>query len=148
MNAVWGWALTLGAFVAGYMAYSWAGLVLAFTVVVFWLLLQFNRSLRVMKLAAERPLGHTANAVMLASRVRPGQVLLDVIKLTHSLGHARSETGAQPEVFEWADEAGDRVRVTLQSGRITDVALQRATSAASPADDSTAAAAPSPAPGA
>ncbi len=148
MNAAWGWALTLGAFVAGYMAYSWAGLVLAFTVVVFWLLLQFNRSLRVMKLAAERPLGHTANAVMLATRLRPGQVLLDVIKLTHSLGHSRSEAGAQPEVFEWADEADDRVVVTLQNGRITDVALQRAAQALPTGDAGAAASAPSPAPGA
>jgi uncharacterized protein (DUF58 family) len=125
MSAAWTWGLVLVALVAGYLAYGGAGLVLAFTVVVFWLLLQFNRSLRVMKLAAGQPLGHTANAVMLASRLRPGQALLDVIKLTHSLGLPRSEAGAQPEVFEWADEAGDRVRVTLAQGRITEVTLQR-----------------------
>ena len=129
MNAWLGWGLALAALVAGYASYGWRGVVLALSVVVFWLLLQFSRALRVMKQAGEQPLGTTANAVMLASRLRPGQRLMDVIRLTHSLGHPRSETGADPEVFEWLDTAGDAVRVELQAGRITQVTLQRAAAA-------------------
>ena len=126
MNAWLGWGLPLAALAGGYVSYGWRGVVLALSVVVFWLLLQFSRALRVMKQAGEQPLGTTANAVMLASRLRAGQRLVDVIRLTHSLGHPRSEPGADPEVFEWLDTSGDAVRVELKAGRITQITLQRA----------------------
>jgi hypothetical protein len=45
--------------------------VLAVTVVVFWLLLQFSRALRVMRRPPARPVGTVPNAVMLHARLRP-----------------------------------------------------------------------------
>ena len=65
MNPVVGWGLALVAVVAGWLGYGWRGLVLAVTVIVFWLLLQFSRSLRALQRAGQRPVGTVANAVML-----------------------------------------------------------------------------------
>jgi hypothetical protein len=48
-SALVGWALAVAAVAAGYVGYGWPGVVLAVTVVVFWLLLQFSRALRVMR---------------------------------------------------------------------------------------------------
>ena len=49
MSAALGWALALAALVAGYVGYGWPGVVLALSVVVFWMLLQFSRALRAMR---------------------------------------------------------------------------------------------------
>ena len=72
MNPVLGWGLAVAAVVAGWFGYGWPGVLLAVSVVVFWLLLQFSRVLRVMRMAAGRPLGVIDNAVMLNAKLRPG----------------------------------------------------------------------------
>jgi len=123
MNALLGWALALLAVVAGYVGYGWRGLVLALTVVVFWMLLQFSRALRAMREAAGRPVGRVDSAVMLHAGLRPGMRLVDIMKLTRSLGDVLSQ---DPEVFVWTDDSGDRVRVELRGGRVSVWALQRA----------------------
>ena len=84
MSASVGWGLALVGLVAGYMAYGWQGLVMALTMVVFWLLLQFSRSIRVMRMAARRPIGLIDNAVMLQS------------KLHANLGDGRAITDFRP----------------------------------------------------
>ena len=122
MSATLGWGLALAALVAGYVGYGWRGLVLALSVVVFWMLLQFSRALRAMREAAGRPVGRVDNAVMLHARLRTGLRLTDVMKLTRSLGQAASR---DPEVFVWTDEAGDSVQVELKAGRVSAWALQR-----------------------
>ena len=62
----------LAALAAGYVGYGWPGVVLALTVVVFWLLLQFSRALRTLRNAASGPVGQVASAVMLHSRLKAG----------------------------------------------------------------------------
>ena len=127
MSAAIGWALALAAVVVGYFSYGWPGLVLALTVVVFWMLLQFSRALRAMRAAAGRPLGVVDNAVMLHARLQAGLRLVDVLKLTRSLGTPLA-TGVEAvdETFAWQDAGGDRVEVDLQHGRVTAWRLRRA----------------------
>jgi hypothetical protein len=102
--------------------------------VVFWMLLQFSRTLRVMRQAAGRPVGSIDNAVMLHAKLAPGMRLLDILPLTRSLGR-QLPPGAQPgqENFAWADGAGDEVRVELHGGRLVRCELVRA---AGPGTDS------------
>ncbi len=123
MNPVVGWTLAAAALVAGWFAWGWQGMVLAVTLIVFWLLLQFSRTLRTMKTAAGRPLGRVANAVMLQSKLAAGMNLLQVIQLTGSLGRQLSK---EPEVFAWQDDGGDAVHVTLAGGKVSGWVLVRA----------------------
>ena len=133
------WGLAVAAVVVGYVGYGWPGLVLAITVVVFWLLLQFSRALRVMRAAAGRPVGQVPNAVMLQAQLHVGMTLAQVMKLTGSFGQARAATlgsaeakGAKPagvhEVFAWRDGAGDEVVVELRGGKLSAWKLQRVAS--------------------
>lgn len=115
MNNWIGSALALAAFVAGGLLYGWKGVILALTIVVFWLLLQFSRLMRVMKNAGEAPIGHVESAVMLNARLRAGMKLVDVIPLTRSLGRKLAEA---PETWEWADAGGSRVELVLEGGKI------------------------------
>ena len=94
MNSKLGWFLVAVAFAAGGWYYGWQGLVMAFTVTVFWLLLQFGRALRVMKNAAEAPVGLVTNAVMFQARLRPGLGMLQVVGMTKSLGRRQGDSAA------------------------------------------------------
>jgi hypothetical protein len=128
------WGLAVAAVAAGYVGYGWPGVVLAITVVVFWLLLQFSRALRVMKAAAGRPVGHVTSAVMLQSKLHKGMTLAQVMKLTGSFGQARAvppadtPLGSAREIFGWLDEGGDEVEVELRAGKVTAWRLQRVAS--------------------
>ncbi len=123
MNPWAGWALALAAVVGGWLSYGWQGLVLALTVIVFWLLLQFSRSLRALQRAAGRPVGSVPNAVMLNAKLQAGLRLPQVLALTGSLGR---KVGDDPETWAWADAAGDEVRVELHGGRVCAWKLTRA----------------------
>ena len=118
-----GWALATAALAVGWFAYGWRGLVLALSVVAFWLLLQFSRSLRVLRLAAQRPKGSIDSAVMLQSRLQPGMLMMQVLPLTRSLGEKVAD---EPETWLWRDAGGDAVRVALRAGRVSAVLLERA----------------------
>ena len=126
MDARWGWPLVALALAVGWWQWGWRGLVLALTLVVFWMLLQFSRSLRVMGHAAKAPVGHVANAVMFHSRLKPGLPLLQILPLTGSLGQRVAE---DPETWRWADDAGDSVTLVLKDGRLAHWELQRAAEA-------------------
>jgi hypothetical protein len=132
VTAVVGWGLAVAAVAAGYVGMGWRGVVLAVTVVVFWLLLQFSRALRTMRIAAERPLGHVDSAVMLHARLQPGMRLMQILTLTRSLG---VKTGDDPERYVWRDAAGDAVHVELRAGRVTETRLERAAAAEAAAPD-------------
>jgi hypothetical protein len=119
-----GWALAAAALAVGYLSHGWPGLWLALSAVAFWLLLQFSRSLRVLRMAAQRPKGSIANAVMLQARLQPGMPMLQVLPLTRSLGERVAE---EPETWLWRDASGDAVRVELRAGRVSAVRLERAT---------------------
>jgi hypothetical protein len=122
MNPTVGWALAGAALLAGWFSYGWRGIVLALSVIVFWLLLQFSRTLRVLRGAASRPVGSVHNAVMLTARLDTRLRLIDVLRLTGSLGRRVSET---PERWAWVDGAGDEVEIEFASGRCASWHLKR-----------------------
>ncbi len=122
VSAAWGWALAALATGTGYWAYGWRGVVLAISVVVFWLLLQFSRALRVMRLAAGAPVGHVPSAVMLHARLVAGMRLMDVVKLTRSLGRKVRD---EPETFAWRDESGAEVEIEFGDGRCQSWRIKR-----------------------
>lgn len=110
------WLLTGCAAVFAWLQWQWQGVALVFTMVVFWLLLQFSQALRALRLASARPVGHVDSAVMLHARLHAGMRLTHVLRYSRSLGHRVSEA---PEIFSWRDEAGDEVRITLQHGKLS-----------------------------
>ena len=121
-----GWALAVTALVAGYVGYGWPGVLLALTVIVFWLLMQFSRALRTMRRAAGRPLGTVDSAVMLHARLQPGLRLPQILVLTGSLGRTvESPPGADAECYAWIDAGGDEVMVDLRGGVLAAWRLQR-----------------------
>ena len=122
MNPIVGWSLAFVAGVAGWFGYGWPGLALAFTVVVFWLLVQFNRSVRAMRDASQSPVGHVPSAVMLHAKLRAGLPMLQIVGLTKSLGRRLSES---PEVWSWADDSGAAVRVVFAKGLCASWTLHR-----------------------
>jgi uncharacterized protein (DUF58 family) len=121
-NPVVGWTLAALAVAIGYISYGWPGALLGITVIVFWLLLQFNRMLRVMRKAAQSPVGHVPSAVMFNARLQNGMRLIDVLQLTRSLGERVSET---PEVWRWTEDGGAAVALTFERGRLTHWDLSR-----------------------
>ena len=122
MNPLVGWALAFVALVAGWFSYGWPGIALAVSVIVFWLLIQFNRSVRVMRDASESPVGHVPSAVMLHSKLSAGMPMLQIVRLTKSLGRRVSES---PEVWSWTDDSGADVRITFDNGVCASWTLDR-----------------------
>jgi hypothetical protein len=123
VNAVIGWALAAAAFAAGWFGWGWRGVALALSVIVFWLLLQFSRTMRVMRSAARSPIGHVAGAVMFNARLRAGMSMTEVIGLTKSLG--RKVRDEPLETFEWRDAGGDAVEIEFEQGRARRWTLRR-----------------------
>lgn len=122
MNQWIGGALALAALVLGGVLYGWKGVILALTGVVFWLLMQFTRLMRVMRMAGSSPVGHVDSAIMLNAKLKPGMKLVDVLPLTLSLGRKTADT---PETYVWADPGGVSVEVVLEGGRVARWSLQR-----------------------
>ena len=114
MNPKLGMLLAGSFIILGIWQYGWRGLLMALTVVVFWLLLQFNRTTRVLQNAAGNPVGKVRSAVMLQSRLSPGMSMEEVLKLTGSLGQ---QEGTQDD-WRWEDEAGNVVVVHLRRGHV------------------------------
>jgi hypothetical protein len=129
MNAALGWALAVAAVAVGWTLYGGSGVLLAFSVIVFWLLLQFSRALRALRTAGSNAVGSVPNAVMFNARLRKGMRLPDVLKLTKSLGRRVGESES-PETWAWTDDGGDEVQVQLQGGSVTAWHLVRAASSA------------------
>lgn len=122
-----GWLLGAAAVAVGYLQWGWRGVVLALTLVVFWLLLQFSRALRSLRAAAGAPVGSVGSAVMLHARLRVGMTLPQILPLTGSLGRRVDTVAPQSgEAYVWADASGDAVQVQLQSGRVARWHLSRA----------------------
>jgi len=122
MNPWIGWALAAAALAAGWFGYGWRGVALAVTVIAFWLLLQFNRLVRVMRSAAESPLGRIDNAVMLHAKLHTGLPMAKVVGLTKSLGKRLDDTR---EVYSWTDDGGASVSITFANGRCASWVLTR-----------------------
>jgi hypothetical protein len=124
MNPWVGVALALAALILGGLLLGWQGAIFATTGIVFWLLLQVSRLMRVMKQAGAAPMGSVANAVMLNSKLHVGMKLVDLIGLTGSLGLKQA-----PEIFVWRDAGGDTVEVKLVKGKLAEWRLVRAAEA-------------------
>jgi hypothetical protein len=124
MNPWIGVGLALAALVLGGVLLGWQGVIFAMTGVVFWLLLQMSRLMRVMKQAGSAPMGSVGNAVMLAAKLHGGMKLVDLIGLAGSLGVKQA-----PETFVWRDAAGDAVEVKLVKGKLAEWRLVRTTAA-------------------
>jgi hypothetical protein len=122
MNDKLGWALAGLAFVMGYIGWGWRGLVLALTMVVFWMLLQFSRTMRMLRVAATAPVGHVASAVMLHSKLQRDMRLADVIRMTGSLGRKHRDG---PETYRWQDTSQAFVEIEFAAGRCTRWVLVR-----------------------
>jgi hypothetical protein len=135
MNSKLGWLLVALAFAAGGWYHGWQGLLMAFTVTVFWLLLQFGRALGVMKNATEKPVGHVASAVMFQTKLLRHMTMLQVVGLTKSLGlKAVGAEGGDSgnDTWRWEDSSGDNVVLTFSAGKLTTWVLQRAQADPSP----------------
>jgi hypothetical protein len=122
MNPLLGWILAVLVVITGWQSYGWQGVFFALTIVVFWLLLQFNRSIRVMKNAAGAPKGHLDSAVMFNAKLKAGMQLMQVLALTKSLGVKLSDS---PETWRWTDEGGSSVTLVLDNGRLRSWTLDR-----------------------
>jgi uncharacterized protein (DUF58 family) len=127
MPAWLAWSLAAFALAAGYITHGWQGLLLAFTIVVFWLLMQFNRAVRTMRMAAGRPVGHVASAVMLQAKLKAHMPLADVVALTRSLGELVSEQG-EVQTFRWTDNGQAQVVAVFNAGRLASWRLERGSS--------------------
>lgn len=127
MNPVAGWILAAVAVFVGWRQYGLQGLVFGVSLVGFWLVLQFNRSLRVMRNAGESPIRHIDGAVMFNAKLRDGMQMLQVLTLTRSLGR---RVGAGEDVYAWADAGGSEVVLTFRNGRCRSWVLDRPAEAA------------------
>jgi len=108
-----------------YRAYGWAGLAMAATGGVMWMLLHFTRLMQVLKRAAKRPIGFVDSAVMLNAKLRPQVNLMHVIALTKSLGQLQTPKDTQPEIFTWTDGSQSVVRCEFLNGRLQSWTMTR-----------------------
>ncbi len=132
MNAWIGSALALAALVMGGVLMGWQGVILALTVIVFWLLLQFSRLMRVMQAANGAPLGRIDSAVMVQSRLHEGMKLVDVLPLTRSLG---TKVEGREEAWAWTDAGGIRLVLQFSQGALQQWELLRPPEQGTPAGD-------------
>ena len=112
--------------VAGaWRAAGWTGMALVATGLVMWALLHYNRIMRVLKRAAERPVGYVGSAVMLNARLKPGVNLLHVTAMTDALGERLSAEEEQPEVYRWTDGGASSVTAEFDNGKLVKWTLVR-----------------------
>jgi len=110
--------IAIGVMVAGWQYGGWGGLALAVTMMVTYALIQLSRMLRVLRGAANREKGRVASAEALASKLKQGMGLIQVIRLTGSIGDALTPEGQQPEAFRWTDAGGASVTCEFTDGRL------------------------------
>jgi hypothetical protein len=110
---------------AAWRAYGWAGVGLAASGLVLWVLLHLNRTLQVLKRAADRPLGYIDSAVMLNAKLKAGATLLHLIAQTRALGQPLSPENEQPEIFRWTDPGGSSVTCEFADGKLVKWRLDR-----------------------
>lgn len=101
-----------------YHRYGGLGVAGALGALVMCALVYLSRFIKVMRLAAQRPVGHVDSAVMLNARLNKGAPLLRVIAMTGALGKALTEPGVEPELFRWTDESLANVDCEFVGGRL------------------------------
>jgi hypothetical protein len=123
LNPRLGWLLAAVFAFATWRAYGWSGLAFAASAIVFWLLLTFNRAVRVMKNAGDSPVGQVANAVMFHAGLTRGMTMLKIVTQTKSLGR---KAGEGDDDWRWRDDGGASVLLHFERGRLVRWQLERA----------------------
>jgi hypothetical protein len=111
-------ALALALSYAAWRSYGAQGLLLAVLMLSFWLLLHFTKLMRLLRTVAARPMGRVSDAAALQTRLKRGMAMVDVIRLTLSLGQLRTPPDTEPEQRAWADDAGQALVATFEHGRL------------------------------
>ena len=124
MNPWLGWALAAVFSFLAWQQYGARGLAFAVSVIVFWLLLTFNRVVRAMKRAADQPVGHVESAVMFHAGLATGMTMLQIVTKTKSLG--RKVEGADDD-WRWSDDGGSDVVLHFEQGRLVRWRIDRPT---------------------
>ena len=122
MNPRLGWLLAAIFTVAAWQAYGWHGLAFAASAIVFWLLLTFNRAIRVMRNAGRAPVGRIPSAVMFHAGLARGMTMLQIVAKTKSLG--RKVPGSDDD-WCWSDEGDASVFLHLERGRLVSWRIER-----------------------
>ncbi|MDQ2736840.1 MAG: hypothetical protein M3Y55_18035 [Pseudomonadota bacterium] len=122
MNPIVGWAFAAALAFVSWEMFGSRGLAVAISAIAFWALLQFNRTIRIMKVAAQNPVAHVPSAVMFQAALRPGLTMRQVVASTHSLG--RKVDGSEDD-WLWSDDGGNRVRLHFARGRLATWQLER-----------------------
>lgn len=134
MKSTWiGAVLVVAAPLVAGWRWGWQGALFGSTVVVFWLLLQFSRTMRLMQRVGQAPKGRVDSVVRVQSKLQAGQRLIDVLGVTGSLGEKVAPEDGAEEAWRWTDEGGDVLTLQWRGGRLTAWQLQRADEAAAPA---------------
>jgi hypothetical protein len=123
LNPRLGWLLAAVFAFATWRAYGWPGFAFAASTIVFWLLLTFNRAVRVMKNAGDSPVGQVASAVMFHAGLARGMTMLKIVTQTKSLGH---KVGDGDDDWRWSDDGGASVLLHFERGRLVRWRLERA----------------------
>ena len=124
MSARLGWLLAAAFTFAAWRAYDLAGLAFAASAIVFWLLLTFNRAVRVMKRAGDQPVGHVDSAVMFHAGLASGMTMLQIVTKTKSLG--RKIEGTDDD-WRWSDDGDSHVDLHFERGRLVRWRIERPT---------------------
>ncbi len=136
-------ALALALSYAAWRSYGAQGLLLAVLMLSFWLLLHFTKLMRLLRTIAARPMGRVSDAAALQARLKRGMAMVDVIRLTLSLGQLRTPPDTEPEQRAWADDAGQALVATFEHGRLVSWRLEPVGATHSPHTDALSADAPS-----
>ncbi|MEJ8858896.1 glycerate kinase [Variovorax robiniae] len=116
--------------------YGWQGVAAVSGAIVMFLLLHFNRTMAVLRRAANRPIGYVDSAVMLNAKLKPGVNLMHVMALTRSLGELKTPKDEQPELYRWTDGGGSWVDAEFMDGKLRQWTLTRPDPAAAQAEPS------------
>ncbi len=122
MNPWIGWGLAALFTLLAWQQYGWQGLLFAFSAIIFWLLLQFNKAVRVMRQAGSAPVGYIGSAVMLNAKLQKGLPMIKIVMMTRSLGQ---KVGDEPEAYRWTDPSGSHVTLELHGGKLARWTLWR-----------------------
>jgi hypothetical protein len=117
---------------AAWRSYGLQGLLLAVLMLSFWLMLHLTKLMRLLRTVAARPMGRARDAAALHARLKPGMAMVDVIRLTLSIGQLRTPPDTEPEERHWADDSGQVVVCRFEHGRLASFRLE----SVSPSDDS------------
>jgi len=126
-------ALVLALSYAGWKSYGWQGLLLALLMSSFWVLLHFTKLMRLLRAAANRPLGAVDDVRVLQGRLKLGMPMHEVVRQSACLG--KREAGASDgtsEDFVWHDPQGRTLHLRFDHGRLRRIERRDAPAADQP----------------